>query len=597
MNVTNLKPSVRNVYLILLWASCLLVMFGLDTLVWADNQVSGLVPDAGTLLQEQQRQQQQAPTASDVNRMSSSRLVLPAPESNAVSVAIEEIRLIGPEVLIKEANLEAVVQDAVGQRVDFKGLKFLAHWVTLHLRQAGFLLAQATLPPQDVTSGVLELHIIEGHLDGQAGDLLTIEGEGLRIRESRLESMVGQALDPNDTVRQRDLERSLLLMNDLPGITVRSVLEPGQEDGTTRLRLKVNEDDLLGGMVWGDNYGSRYSGIWRANSRVELNDPWGHGDQVRAYGTVAKDYLSGTVGYNLPVGHQGLRFYADITALDYKLGKDLKSSDLEGSALTLPAKLVYPLIRSRKSNLYLSGGVEIKSLEDTALGVTYRDRRVYSGILSLSGDHRDNWWGGGLTQGYVGLAQGAVDLSGCASDHTSDQATAGVDGGFARLNYRVARIQNLPGSFTLYGAFQGQWARCNLNSSEKFSLGGPYGIRAYPTNEGRGDGGWLANLELRYHLPQPLALGNLQVKAFYDIGQAKLNNDPWTTATNATGRNRYHLSGAGLGISLTQGRKYQITGTWAAAIGDNPGRSQSTGTDADGLDDDQRFWLQAVMWF
>ena len=572
------------------------VMVGMVT-SWTWGQTIE-APDAGALLREQQRQQQSVPERSVPQEVRLSEITLPVPDPNALSVVIQEIRFTGDLDLVKQARLQTRLQGVVGQQADFRGLQTLARWVTLDLRQQGYLLAQAILPQQDVTEGVITLHIMQGRLEGQAGDLFDLQAEGLRLSEDRLEAMAATALDPNGAVRQQDLERVLLLMNDLPAVSVQSVLRRGEEPGTTRLNLQVTQDRILEGMLWADNYGSRYSGDWRGNTQILLNDPWGQADQIRAYGTVARDYTSGTVGYQCPWGVQGMRFQVDVTALDYNIGKDLASARLEGSALMVPARLSYPLIRSRRSNLYLSTGVALKSLKDEQAGVTYRDRRVYSGGAWLHGDRRDWFAGGGVMEFSLGMVHGALDVSRCSQDHAVDQTTAGADGGFARFNARLARTQNLPGKFSCYSSVQAQWAKENLNSSEQFSLGGPYGIRAYPVNEGRGDEGWMANVELRYLLSQSPSLGQLQVKAFYDIGSIKLHHDPWVGAiTTATGRNRYSLSGAGLGVTLIRAGRYQLSGIWAAAIGSNPGRSDTGGTDADGLEKDQRFWLQGILWF
>ena len=71
----------------------------------------------------------------------------------------------------------------------------------------------------------------------------------------------------------------------------------------------------------------------------------------------------------------------------------------------------------------------------------------------------------------------------------------------ARLAARPAhieRLQALPAGFSLNLQWRGQWTNNNLDSSEKFSLGGPYGVRAYATAEAMGDRGWLGSVELRY---------------------------------------------------------------------------------------------------
>ncbi len=566
---------------------------------FASVAVAQTPPDAGALLQEQQRQQQRVPgvTANDSDTTTERRSLLPAPDPNAATVTIKRIRFTGAEGVAEETELQDVVSLALGETVDFKGLQHVVNWVTQHLRQRGYVLVQAYLPQQDITEGLVTIAILQGRLAGKQGDLLTVHGDSLRIDEKRLEAMAGASLAPDETIRHKDLERALLLMNDLPGISAGSTLAPGDTPGSARLNVNVTEGPRLNGMTWADNYGSRYSGLWRGNAQVNLDDPWGRGDQVRGFGTFSKDYRAGTLGYSLPIGHRGLRLSADVTTLTYELGKQLTAAQLEGDALTVPVRLTYPLIRSRKGNVYATLGYAWKALEDTAAGVVYRDRRVNSGMVALQADSRDRWMGGGFTDAYLGLTFGDLDLSKVATDVATDQAGAQAAGSFSRLNYRVSRVQNLDGPWSFYAALQGQWAGNNLNSSEKFSLGGPYGVRAYPVNEGRGDQGFLTNVELRYSLPKPTALGQWQFKAFYDTGFVKLNKDNYAGGVaTATGRNLYSLSGAGLGVNLVKAGRYNVTASWATAVGPNPGRD-ATGMNADGLDDEHQCWVQGIIWF
>ncbi len=89
----------------------------------------------------------------------------------------------------------------------------------------------------------------------------------------------------------------------------------------------------------------------------------------------------------------------------------------------------------------------------------------------------------------------------------------------------------------------GQWAGKNLDSSEKFVLGGAYGIRAYPQGEAAGDEGWLATAELRHRLSR-----YLQWSLFYDAGGIDINRKPF-----AAGANSRHLSGYGIGLAANWG--------------------------------------------
>ena len=165
------------------------------------------------------------------------------------------------------------------------------------------------------------------------------------------------------------------------------------------------------------------------------------------------------------------------------------------------------------------------------------------------------------------------------------------------LNFGLTRLQRLADRITLNCSWSAQIAHNNLDSSEKFNLGGPSGVRAYPVGEASGDMGHLFNTDLRFDLPLPAAYGTLQITGFYDAGQIILHKNPWINAINtATNRNDYWLQGAGTGFNYAYNRLASIKATWAHTIGDNPGRS-TTGQDSDGRSEQNRFWLQAMINF
>ena len=139
---------------------------------------------------------------------------------------------------------------------------------------------------------------------------------------------------------------------------------------------------------------------------------------------------------------------------------------------------------------------------------------------------------------------------------------------------------------TLLASLSAQMTQKNLDSSEEFLLGGPFGVRAYPVNEGRGD-------EVSGDAPW----GALQLSASLDAGGVRVHDDPKGVAIpTATGKNHYPLSGWSVGMTLRKSDSHSLRFIWAGKIGDNPGRAV-TGEDADERGDDSRFWLQGALWF
>jgi hemolysin activation/secretion protein len=148
---------------------------------------------------------------------------------------------------------------------------------------------------------------------------------------------------------------------------------------------------------------------------------------------------------------------------------------------------------------------------------------------------------------------------------------------------------------SLYGGINSQSANKNLDSAEKFSLGGAQGVRGYPSGEGSGDEGMVAQLELRADLPLQTAGAMWQAFMFTDYGNVTVNRNNFVVGGLTP--NSYSLKSWGLGLNVAKAGSFQVRTMWASKVGDNPGRNTITGNDADGKSARSRVWLQAVTQF
>ena len=131
-----------------------------------------------------------------------------------------------------------------------------------------------------------------------------------------------------------------------------------------------------------------------------------------------------------------------------------------------------------------------------------------------------------------------------------------------------------------------QKAGKNLDSSEKFFLGGAYGVRAYPTGEAAGDSGYLATAELRYTFSFGAVPGVWQPFAFVDAGGVTINENPFAPGVP----NTRHLSAGGLGLTWVRAGDFQVKLTVATRLGSEHSASSDT-------DQKTRGWAQAVKYF
>jgi len=550
------------------------------------------LPDAGILLQEQRQPGAILPDSLPSDR---EKEVMSSPMiDSGVMVFVKGFRFTGGDGIATEAELQELVRNSIGLELGFSDLRNLAFIVTNYLREKkGYLLSRAYLPKQDITDGIIEIAIISGRTDGKVK--INIKKPG-RIKPSLLEGIANRAIPYNSPARIEQIERAVLLMNDLPGINAKASLEPGTTSGSTKIVIYAAEGPVFNGILSGDNHGDRYTGAYRSTGEVSTYDPFGLGDQLNLAFRAADRLTQWRVSYKLPLGATGFTWNVASTGLAYELGKDLADLNVKGWADSIFTGASYPLVRTRNASIQTSMGFEYMMLEDEANGEQISDRELPFGTFSVSGTFFDTFHGGGLTNASITLTGGDVDLSGHMVSKVNDDAGPGTHGNFMRGTYSLARLQRLTRQITLYGAARGQLASGNLDSSQKFILGGPTGIRAYPVGEAPGDEGHAITLETRFNLPYMPSWANTQLIGFFDAGWVKLHKDPWPgSVTNARSDNEYLLSGAGAGIMIVKPGRYSMGASYAHKIGSNDGRSLA-GNDADNLRDNGRFWIQLVVW-
>lgn len=472
---------------------------------------------------------------------------------------------------LSDAELLAQLTDLGGRELTVGQLQGAANRVTRLYRERGYPLARAYLPAQEIEGGMVKIAVLEGRY----GQVQVNDQAGLR----------GSALAPlttlhsGDAVQGKPLERSLLLLQDTPGIEVKSTLRPGSSTGTTDLLVDVQRAPLISGAVDADNYGNRFVGEYRLGGTLNLNNQLGLGDRLtlRAMGS-EEDQHYGRVAYQLPLGPWATQVGVAYSDMDYQLGKDFEDLDAHGNARITSVFALQPLVRSRDFSLYGQLQFDDKRLKDDIdLFEQKSDKRARVTILSLTGNSRDMLLGGGVNSFALAWSQGSLNLDGATAQRTDD-LTAGAAGQFHKLNPSLVRLQRLSERFSLYTQLQGQWADGNLDSSEKLYLGGAYGVRAYPQGEASGDQGWLANVELRYAVTAAW-----QLSTFVDHGKVRLNKDAWTVDDN-----HRSLSGAGIGAQWAS-NGWQISTVAAWRLGNADAESDVSRT--------PRVWAQVMRTF
>ena len=272
----------------------------------------------------------------------------------------------------------------------------------------------------------------------------------------------------------------------------------------------------------------------------------------------------GKVSYNVPVTNKGLTVGVNASFLQYEVvANEMKSTQPRGFSKSVGLEARYPFKRTQQTNLYGTLNLDAKTLKNkTSTSNTQYDVNTVS--FGFLGDHFDQW--------VLNGAQNNGSLILTAGDNRKDTSD-GSRGNFTKTNWNFSRNQFLASNYTFNLKASGQFASKNLDSSQKFYIGGASGVRAYPTSEGSGSSGYLLNLELKRDLPMNFALSG-----FYDIGHVKQYED---NPVASSGPNNLTYKGLGAQLSWQGPYNSSFSGVVARRIGDNPNPTTS-GKDQDG---------------
>ena len=266
------------------------------------------------------------------------------------------------------------------------------------------------------------------------------------------------------------------------------------------------------------------------------------GDQLSFSALTSGSGLSfGRIAYQIPVGSDGIRLGAAYFDTRYKLGREFATFEASGRANSTSVFAAYPFIRSPARNFSGTASYESKNLQDRLNGNTsITDKKTGVTSLGLTGNLQDAFMGGGINSADLTLVMGNLNIATPAA--LNQDVDAKTNGSYSRVAYGLSRLQRINNSTQLALSLNGQQASKNLDSSEKFSLGGPTGVRAYPSGEASGDEGFKGAIEVRHNYN-----ANWQVTAFYDFGTVRINKTPFDPAAS----NAKNLAGAGVGVNAT----------------------------------------------
>lgn len=489
-------------------------------------------------------------------------LTLPSPEQqiskSTIRIPVNRIVITG-NTLISAEHLLPLVHDVLGRTVTLAELEKAAARITDYYHAQGYPLASAYLPAQKIKDGKLTIAVVEPHYDKILIDDQSRLNAGQARRTLNLAS--------GAPIEQGGLDRGLLLLNQTPGIRVAGTLVPGAKPATSSLETHIRDTPMLQASATVDNFGAKSTGRTRGLIDASIGNPFGFGSQIAVNGITTNGGLLHAGGFSLlsPDLADGLRASAYGSQTRYRLGGTFASLGEQGKATQYGLGLSYPLILApgRIASVRLDWQRNKFSQISNTVGF---DSRSHIDLLRLSVNGALADRTGGMTSGGFSLSHGRLSLD--SSDaRQADAAGPNAAGSFWVAQWNLRRDQPLPADFRLRADLSGQLASHNLDGSQKFYLGGPYGVMSYAVSSGGGDDGALLQMKLAHDLPLPVDVGRVEAALLGQYGVVWLNRSPYPGSARP---NRQKMAGVGVSLGYRWNARVSAEVDYVHRVGAKP---------------------------
>ena len=428
----------------------------------------------------------------------------PATPADSRCFPIQDITLKGADSL-PSADRQRLLKPYVGQCLGVSQLNELLKVITDYYIDKGRVTSRAYLPQQDLSSGHLQVLVVEGKLEGLKG----AQGSTVTDRELAMAfpGKVGAALN------LREVEQLVDQLSRLPSKQAQMELTPGTQVGGSDVVVKNTPQKPWRASLSRNNDGQKSTGEQQWGAGLEWDSPLGLADQLvlrgghDAVSDHQKTSKNSMLYYNVPWGwwnfsytysESDYRTLADLNGYKLKQYGDSQNHQLRAERVihrddVSKTSVNVGLAHLRTNNYLLDArlGPSSNRLSELQVGINH-GRRIGSGFVNFD----------------LGMQNGIG-----AFDAQSNNQERDREGNLTSTpNYRkyTATVSYLQ-PFTLWGesfSFSslatGQRSEDILFSPQRISLGGSASVRGFKDQQLSGDSGGYWRNDVRWARPVTL---------------------------------------------------------------------------------------------
>lgn len=414
---------------------------------------------------------------------------------------IKTIELKGADSLSANER-ERLLKPYIGQCLGVPQLNELLKVITDHYLDKGLVTSRAYLPQQDLSSGHLQVLVVEGRLEG----LKSTEGSGLSEQELAM-SFPGK---PGGLLNLREIEQMVDQLNRLASNRAQMELTPGQNIGGSQVLVNNTPQKPWRVGLSRHNDGQKSTGEQQWGTSLDWDSPLGLADQLALRGghdaisDHQKTSRNAMLYYNLPFGWWNLSYtysQSEYRALAQANGFNFKQSgDSQNHQLRLERVIHRDALSKTSLNTGLSYLRTNNFINDSKLAES--SNRISEAQFGINHGRRV---GNAFVNLDLGVQQGigALDAQG---DHEPGPGLP--DARYRKYTATLSYLHPLQvwgESFSFSSLMTGQRSEDALFSSQRMSLGGLSSVRGYKDQTLSGDSGAYWRNDLRWSRPVTLA--------------------------------------------------------------------------------------------
>jgi hemolysin activation/secretion protein len=422
---------------------------------------------------------------------------------------------------LESAGFRALASGFIGAPLSRSSLSRLTREVVLYFRQHGRPVVDVLVPEQNITTGTVQIMVIQGRLG-------TVKTQGNKWFTADLLTSYVRA-QPGQIIEGGPLLADLAWVNKNPFRQVDLVYSRGTEPETTDVILRTRDRFPLRLYTGYEDNGNALTGFDRVLFGANWGEVFGTDQQLNYQLSASPDFRklvahAGSYIIPLPRWRDTLTILGSYAESRPVLGNELFK--LKGRSWQVGARYRIPLPVEGTETRDFTAGVDFKrSNNNLAFGGTQvfaQENDVAQALAALSESRPDKY---GITAGEftVALSPGGLTAYNNRAAYRAARASARPDYIYARLD--LERTTKLPDQFTWVTKGSAQWSSANLLGSEQLGLGGATNLRGYEEREANGDNGLFLVDELHgppQHLIRPSGDGaqdeRLDPLVFFDCG-------------------------------------------------------------------------------